>query len=167
MKVAGVILASGRSSRMGTDKADLVIDGERNVDRLRRVYREVLDPVVVVGHDIRGAMDGEMIDSLACGIDAVLDADAAVVQPIDAPFTTAEHLRLLIDGFDGRARVLAHDGTPGHPVILPKALFDAIRARPDGGLRTLLTGAELVEADETVLADLDTREDLVKWKVSG
>lgn len=166
MRVAGIILAAGKSARMKRDKAQIMLGEETIVDRLRRVFSERLDPVVVVGIDVPGAPNGEMIDSLIRGIRAVEGVDAAIVQPVDAPFTTATHLDLLLERCD-RPRVLSCDGAPGHPVLLPSALFSRIIARPEGGLRTLLGDAEPVEADRSILADLDTMEDLVRWNVSG
>jgi hypothetical protein len=46
-------------------------------------------------------------------------------------------------------------------------MFEAIAAQPEGGLRALLGGADLVPWDRSVLADLDTPEDLVRWRVHG
>jgi CTP:molybdopterin cytidylyltransferase MocA len=171
--IAGVILAAGKSSRMGRDKARLSIEGEPAIERLVRIFAEAgLDPIVVVGGDriagatvVPGEPDGEMIDSLARGIEALpLKVQAAVVQPVDAPFTSADAIRALV-AKPNRARVLSFGGTPGHPVLVPQALFAEIRKRPDGGLRSLLAQAEQVPWDRTALADLDTPEDLVRWKV--
>ena len=46
--IAGIILAAGASSRMGTPKALLEYRGETFVDRLVRVLGAVCDPVIVV-----------------------------------------------------------------------------------------------------------------------
>jgi CTP:molybdopterin cytidylyltransferase MocA len=159
---------------MGRDKAMLSIEGEPALARLVRIFAEAgLDPIVVVGEaaDLAGATvvagepDGEMIDSLARGIAALpIEVEAAVVQPVDAPFTTVEAIRALCHA-PVRARVLAFEGSPGHPVLVPRSLFPRIAARPAGGLRSLLSGAELVPWDRSVLADLDTPRDLVRWRV--
>ena len=173
-RIAGVILAAGKSSRMGSSKARLPIEGEAALRRLLRIYGEAgLDPIVVVGAGLEDLVsdailvpgDVEMIGSLARGIDALpLETEAAVVQPVDAPFTTVAAIEALCADLT-RPRVLACEGTPGHPVLLPRALFDSVRTRPNGGLRTLLQDAELVPWDRSVLADLDTPADLVRWKV--
>jgi CTP:molybdopterin cytidylyltransferase MocA len=159
---------------MGTSKARMSIQGEPAVVRLVRIYREAaLDPIVVVGAELADLVDDaivvagdeEMIGSLARGIEALPSGvEAAVVQPVDAPFTTAAAIEALCARTD-RARVLAFEGTPGHPVLLPRTLFAAVRARPQGGLRTLLEDAELIPWDRSVLADLDTPADLVRWEV--
>ena len=172
-RIAGIVLAAGRSARMGRPKARLSIEGQPALVRLVRVLREAeLDPVLVVGSEevedaivVAGEPEGEMIDSLARGIAALPpEIEAAVVQPVDAPFTTKEAIALLSRD-PTRARVLAFEGTPGHPVLVPRALFPAIIARPEGGLRSLLVHAELVPWDRSVLADLDTPADLEFWKV--
>ena len=53
LRVAGVILAAGASSRMGTNKMLLELDGESLVRRaVRRALAAGLAPVVVViGHE--------------------------------------------------------------------------------------------------------------------
>lgn len=45
--LSGVVLCGGDSTRMGSDKAALVLDGERLVDRAVRRLGEVADPVMV------------------------------------------------------------------------------------------------------------------------
>jgi molybdenum cofactor cytidylyltransferase len=173
--ISGIVLAAGRSSRMGSSKARLILDGEPWVARLVRVFREAeLHPIVVVGAPELAALTdarvvagdpAEMIGSLAHGIEALPDStDAVVVQPVDAPFTSVEAIRALTAD-PSRLSVLSHGGEPGHPVLVPRSLFTAVRARPQGGLRTLLAQAVQVEWDRSVLADLDTPEDLVRWKV--
>lgn len=175
--IAGIVLAAGRSSRMGTAKARLSIEGEPAVARLVRTLRRAgLDPVLVVGSEdlvelIEGAVlvagdpDGEMIDSIARGIDALPpEVEAAVIQPVDAPFTTVEAVEALASD-PTRPRVLTFDGTHGHPVLVPRSLFPAVLARPQGGLRSLLLDADPVPWDRSVLADLDTPSDLVRWNV--
>lgn len=169
MKVAGILLAAGRSSRMKRNKALIEIDGEPIVVRLVRIFREAgLEPVLTVGIEVQGATpidgvsDGEMIDSLAKAVAAVpADVDAAVVQPVDAPLTSVEMIGALTRGAEEEPRVLTFRDAPGHPVLVPRRLFAAILARPQGGLRSLLDGAEPVPwAGDEILLDLDTPEDL-------
>src|SRR5262249_57842743 len=55
LKVAGIVLCGGRSSRMGRPKAWLAFGDELMLQRVVRVLREVVDPVVVVaapGQDV-------------------------------------------------------------------------------------------------------------------
>lgn len=187
--LGGIIVAAGRSSRMGRPKALLEIGGRVVLDRLVAVYHSAgLSPVVVVASGptlaaaraidrivvVQGDPDQPMIDSLARGIEALpAVAEGAVVQPADAPYTTREMIAALIESAPGvrrAAAVLAHQGTPGHPVLIFRSAFDAIRARPEGGLRGILERlvAERIEhGDRRLLADLDTAEDLALWEASG
>jgi molybdenum cofactor cytidylyltransferase len=181
--VAAIIVAAGRSTRMGRQKALIEIEGEMILARLAHVLGEAdLDPLIVVASGetmdaalmelsgvvlIEGDPDAPMIDSIARGIDRVGPLPkGAVIQPVDAPFTTKAMIDTLLSGDLGTPRLLASEGTAGHPVFLPRALFDAVRARPEGGLRAVLDAnrATFVPwADKRVLADIDTPEDLARW----
>ena len=48
MKVGGVILCGGRSSRMGRAKAWLPFGEETMLQRIVRILRTIVDPIVVV-----------------------------------------------------------------------------------------------------------------------
>jgi len=49
--VTGLILAGGRSRRMGRPKAVIPFQGQTLIERVERVLREICDPVLVVGDD--------------------------------------------------------------------------------------------------------------------
>ncbi len=57
----GAVLAGGRSSRFGSDKAIALWDGQRLIDRSRALLEPWCDAVVVVG---RSDTDGRGIDDL-------------------------------------------------------------------------------------------------------
>ena len=93
------------------------------LDGLVSVYLDsALHPVVVVGagdvleaaanllgvQAIAGDPTAPMIDSLCRAIDVLPgDVVGAVVQPVDAPYTTADMITLLTSGPPDRPRVLA------------------------------------------------------------
>ena len=52
--MAGVLLTGGASSRMGTDKARLVVNGETLAAHAARVLSAVCDPVIEVGQGVTG-----------------------------------------------------------------------------------------------------------------
>jgi CTP:molybdopterin cytidylyltransferase MocA len=170
---------------MGEPKALMHLGGKRVIDALLEAYRAAkLAPVVVVASGavlealrdadvvlIAGDPELPMIDSIARGLDALVQAapkvPCAVIQPVDAPFTSPEMLAALVGGDDRTARVLCHEGRPGHPILLPRGLFSSVAERPPGGLRALIGqhDVEIVEwPDDRVLADLDTPEDLARWR---
>lgn len=52
MAITGAILAGGRSSRMGTNKAFLTYHGERLIERAIRRFSEQFSDVVIVANDV-------------------------------------------------------------------------------------------------------------------
>lgn len=46
--MTGIILSGGENSRMGRNKAFLVVDGERLIDRMIRIYRGLFAEVILV-----------------------------------------------------------------------------------------------------------------------
>ena len=179
LELYGIILAAGHSSRMGTPKGLLPHPaGKTVIEHLIEVYRTAtLIPYVVTHSEthamaqntearvILGDPSESMIDSLARAILRLPGSPlGAVVQPVDAPLTTAAMLRALTSTNLTQPRVLTHDGQPGHPVWVPRNLFSSILQRPPGGLRTLLEQAESVPwASNAVLADVDTPEERNRW----
>jgi molybdopterin-guanine dinucleotide biosynthesis protein A len=105
MRTAGIVLCGGRSSRMGQPKAWLPFGGERMLQRIVRIVRAAVDPVVVVAAPnqdvpdlpsevtvIRDEVEGKgPLGGLAAGL-AALDgkADAAYLSSCDVPFLKAE-----------------------------------------------------------------------------
>lgn len=185
-KSAGLILAAGRSRRLGQPKALVHLHGQQVIHRLIDVYvASGLAPIIVVCQGetrvaiadreeidiVIGDPEGEMIDSVILGLEALpKNISNVIVQPVDAAFTTEEMVAALLNGQPGVTRVLCHQGQPGHPVQVPRSLFHEIQNRPKEGLRGVIAehDVELVEwADPSILADLDTEADLQRWQVSS
>jgi molybdopterin-guanine dinucleotide biosynthesis protein A len=64
MRIGGIILCGGRSSRMGQPKAWLPFGDEVMLQRIVRIVRAVVDPVVVVaapGQDVPELPDVQVI----------------------------------------------------------------------------------------------------------
>jgi molybdenum cofactor cytidylyltransferase len=187
--VACIILAAGRSTRMGANKLIADVDGSPMV---RRVAEAALAsrarPVLAVtGHqaaEVRAALAGldvACIDnpdyaeglstSLKAGIKALPPtAEGALVALGDMPRITAAHLDRLIAAFAegaGRAIVVpVHAGRRGNPVLWPRALFpEMLQLDGNAGARRLLGGhADKVhEVDlgtDAIFLDVDTPEAL-------
>jgi molybdopterin-guanine dinucleotide biosynthesis protein A len=49
--MTGIILAGGKNSRMGTNKAFLEIDGIRLIDKAINIYREIFSEIIIVTND--------------------------------------------------------------------------------------------------------------------
>src|SRR5437588_9723347 len=119
MKVGGLVLCGGRSSRMGRPKAWLPVGDEFMLQRVVRLVGEAVAPVVVVaapGQEVpplpedvavvRDRVEGRgPLMGLAAGLAALAQsADAAFVTGCDAPLLRPAFVRHLIDQL-GRASV--------------------------------------------------------------
>lgn len=178
-KVAALVLAAGRSTRMGQGRNKLTtdLDGKPIV---RRTVEAALAskgrPVVVVtGHDrehVEAALTGldvrfvhnpdfaeGLSTSLRAGLAALpLEADATVVLLGDMPLLPASLIDRLIATFkpkEGRAIVVpVHEGRRGNPVLWGRSYFAALMAlRGDVGAKHVL--AENAEAVAEVDAETD------------
>jgi len=188
-RVHAVVLAAGRSSRMGGPNKLMAHFSGRPLIRLtveRALASKVSGATVVTGHQaarIREALDGldlgiahnpdfasGLASSLKEGIAAVPnDATGALIMLGDMPAISSGDLDRLITAFNsagGQAIVRAtHDGKRGNPVILPRSLFGAVaQLEGDTGARYLVEAGLLpvvdVEIGEGASIDVDTRDAL-------
>lgn len=184
-RIAGVLLAAGTSSRMGTNKLFLEIGGETV---LRRAARAAvgggLDPVLaVLGHEserARAELAGlacapvvnpghaqGMNTSVSAGIAALGEGpDAAVVMLADMPLVTGEMVRKLLSAWRGEPLVVSlYDGVIAPPILYARALFPELRALEGeaGGKRVVeahRARAAEVRWPASELQDLDVPADL-------
>lgn len=94
----GAILAGGRSSRMGTDKATVVVDGATMREHVRRALAAVCDEVIVVGGaeaDVNDPREGPLLALLAL-LRARPDR-TMLVAPVDQPRLTPAALMPLVE----------------------------------------------------------------------
>jgi CTP:molybdopterin cytidylyltransferase MocA len=158
--IAAVVLAAGASSRYGTDPP-------KQVDLLPKVLTALqetsVDEVVVVSG--AHALPVESVEcpdwelgpgaSLRCGLAALApDAEAAVVVLADGPGLDPRAVERVIADWranGGDAVAASYDGTRLHPVLLTRAIWDAV---PDEGAKSL--PARLVACDDlTPPGDVD------------
>ncbi len=188
-RVAGLVLAAGRSTRMGHNKLLATVAGVPLVLRAAQAALDAgLDPVcVVTGHD-REPICALLRDrpvvllhnpdfaqglggSLATGVRALgPELDAVVVLLGDMPFVRPSHLRALVEAFERGGRgvicVPEYDGARGNPVLWPARDFAVLgRLTGDVGGRVLLqANAERVlrvpMPDDGVLIDVDSPQAL-------
>jgi molybdenum cofactor cytidylyltransferase len=182
--ISGVILAAGTSSRLGRPKQLLELGGKPALQHAIDLAASAgLDEVVVVlGHEaprIRAAVRlppfGRAVinpnyasgqaSSLQAGLEAVdAGAEAAVVLLGDQPGVDPKAIGAVLDawraGGGGVARAV-YGGTPGHPVIIGREVFEAFAsASGDDGGRAVLAGQEVavVEIEAPAPFDIDTWE---------
>lgn len=190
MNIAGIILAAGMSSRMGSIKA-LLPFGDRSLLELvlgnARASR-LSSLIVVLGHgeeEIRDKVNlaGTTVvvndryrlgqsTSLHAGLDAVGPASEAVMFLLgDQPFVGAKTIDSLLTAFAAHRPQLmipTCHGKRGNPVVAHRLLFPSIREiTGDTGLRVLFPElrGRIVEhevTDPAIHRDVDTPGDYVQ-----
>ncbi len=126
--ILGAILVGGHSTRMGSDKAAVVVAGQSMFERVRAAVVEVCDDVVTVGGEGCDVVDDRRHP--LGGIAALLAARAAhrfVVVAVDQPLLSAPLLRRLVDACDGDDVGVCYDGEP-LPMVLGPGRRDAASA---------------------------------------
>jgi molybdenum cofactor cytidylyltransferase len=176
--VPGVILAAGRSSRMGRAKALLPCGpGESFVRRLARSLCDGgVQRVVIVGRPDDEALreevaamplrarfvenpgaDAGQLSSVLAGLDAadVPGTRGVLVTPVDAPLVTAATVATLLAVFGSTGAPIVravYRGRHGHPVVFSRDVFESLRrADPAVGAKAVLRA----HADAIVDVDVD------------
>jgi molybdenum cofactor cytidylyltransferase len=189
-RVAGIILAAGKSSRMGKMKLLLDINGKPMLGHVvESALHSALDEVIVVlGHeharilesiDFKGAtvvfnpdfLKGQST-SLKAGIAAVGEScDAALFLLGDLPLVDSGIIDAVLQKHKAtRASIVVpvFAGKRGNPVLLARSLFPMVLAlEGDIGARPILAAHEdLIETvdigHEGILLDVDSWEDYLK-----
>lgn len=107
---------------------------------------------------------------MLAGLDAVSAPDTAgvLLALVDAPLFSAATVRAVLQRFaDSGAPVVraVRDGEHGHPVLIARALFDAIRgADPSQGAKPVVRAhaspaGDVAVDDPGAFVDIDTRDD--------
>jgi molybdenum cofactor cytidylyltransferase/nicotine blue oxidoreductase len=158
---------------MGQPKADLIVDGERLIDRAVQVLRAGgCDEVVavvrdgVVCPDARVVVNPEPERGMGSSLRLALAAATglrAVILLVDTPGVRA------VLAADSPVVVATYRGRRGHPVAVDRSWWDEVaeRAEGDRGARPFLAAhPELVQEVECPgdPSDLDTAADLAMWR---
>jgi molybdopterin-guanine dinucleotide biosynthesis protein A len=189
MRVGGIVLCGGRSSRMGQAKAWLPFGDELMLPRVVRILLEVVDPIVVVAAPgqavpplppgVEIARDPEEgrgpLQGLVAGLQAIQDrADAAYLSACDVPFLQPAFVRRMIELLGSHSICVPRTGEFHHPLAAiyrvgvletAKRLLAENRPRPVFLFESLPTrvvaAAELIDVDPTLqsLRNLNTPAD--------
>jgi len=182
--VAAILLAAGRSRRMGACKQLLPL-GKNTVIGccLETLISAGIDPIVVVvspeGGSVADAVkpypaaiavnnceDGDMASSVCAGRDALTPACSGVIVALgDSPLVRHATVAALAGchaAFPDRIIIPVHEGRRGHPVLFPRPILDELAAAMT--LRDLLRHdpdriRHLNVHDQGILVDLDTPDD--------
>ena len=184
MRIAGIIPAAGRSSRLGIDKLLVDLEGEPLVRRAaRRAIAAGLAPVIVVVRDashMSAALSGlpvqlvpnprpedGMASSVHAGIGAVpAECDAAVVLLPDMPLVTAKMLTELCERYTADRAPLVitvYGETAAPPTLFARSLFSVLASAAEGGrqvVREHRSRAAIVRQPAALLVDVDLPADL-------
>lgn len=177
--IPGLVLAGGRSSRMGRAKATLPLGGgETFLTRIVRTFldADVDDIVVVVGHEpeaivesfaasglparfvVNADYDRGQLSSLVAGL-GVIDRPgvaAALVTLVDVPLVSAATVRAVLARYreTGVPVVRPTSGARhGHPLLIDRSLFAELRAAdPASGAKPIVR-AHASAAGDLPIAD--------------
>jgi molybdenum cofactor cytidylyltransferase len=187
LKIGAIVLAAGRSTRMGANKLTADFGGRPLIARPVDVLADagLPEPIVVFGHtadDVRTALGNRplrfviadrfaegMGHSLAAGVAAVPgDWDAVLVCLGDMPLLTVPLIQALVVDASREAIVApVHKGRRGHPVLWGRRFFrELTKLRGDTGARALIdvNAKSLREVEwangEEIFLDIDNKSAL-------
>jgi len=189
---AGVILAAGYSSRMGTDKALLPWQDGTFLSTAIRTLQAVTELVIVVAGDnepnlapivyaqaaflLRNPHPEEgQFSSLRLGLTEVLNMgrDAAILTLVDRPAPAPQTIELLKDEFvtGGKeiwAVVPEFNQKHGHPIVIGREMIEAFLRAPAGSNAREVEHANqariryVTVSDPNVAVNVNTPEDFQK-----
>jgi molybdenum cofactor cytidylyltransferase len=187
-EVVAMILAAGRSERMGAFKPLLPFGSQTVIEACIEYLRAsgIETVVVVLGQDSRAEelrqhlkdsrvtfainpdAASQMSASIACGLRLISEsAKAVVITPADVPAVPAEVVRLLIGEWRQGAQLVTptNSGRGGHPVVIDLSFRDELLTLDSmGGLKGFLDAhrdnVKRVPVDSNYIArDMDTWDD--------
>ncbi len=171
LKIGGIILCGGKSTRMGRPKAWLPFGSEVMLQRMVRILSGVVSPIVVVaarGQDLPELPAGVEIardedESLGpragvgVGLTALSDrADAAYVSSCDAPLLSAAFVARVVAALEDHDLAIPRDGQFYHPLaaVYRTRLLPAIRELVAAGRLRPVFLSERARAREITVAEL-------------
>lgn len=166
-RVVAVIPAAGKSTRFGSDKRRVLIDGVPMLDRVINLMKAGgADDVVIV--ESNPDVDRGMFSTIQIGLAGVDATQMVLIHPCDMPFTSPETVRVVMqECFRTRRPVCPRvNGKRGHPLALPVAFIPQLLAvDPTTPLNKALeiVGAVRIELDVNdpgAIRDVDVPADL-------
>lgn len=182
---SAIILAAGYSSRMGSFKPLMDLDGKTPLKRCIDLFKKngIDDVIVVTGYldelirkntedNVRIVHNDRynegMFTSIKAGVKEIKhDTDAFFILPVDIPSIKEHTIKKMMESYEKIDGILypAFSGEFGHPVLISnKFAEEIIKSSPDGGLRNILNRHKEERhieqvADRGILLDMDMMED--------
>jgi molybdenum cofactor cytidylyltransferase len=191
LNVAAVVLAAGKSTRMGRPKLALPVHG---TPMIRRAVQAALasrcrDVIVVLGANAEvyePLLDGLQVrivrnpdpsegmgSSIRTGVEAISpDADGVVILLADQPFITPQVIDRLLDvAVADKKRIVAsaYQKTAGPPAYFHRALFlDLLTLEGDRGARSVIEAypkeGVALPLPEAASVDIDSADDFARFE---
>jgi len=189
--IVAVVLSAGASTRMGSPKALLPVEGVPFIERIVRALEraDVDKTLVVLGYNADAMREAiaylgvdtvvnpdyarGQLSSLQTAIRALHDeaVEAILVHLVDHPFIESEVVNRMIGAFRAQAKLIVvprFAGRRGHPVLFSSKLFpEFLAASLETGAKPVVRGhpeetLELETGEEGILIDIDTPEEYRK-----
>lgn len=185
--ISAVILAAGKSTRLGLSKQLLEINGRTMVEHvIKNVCGSNVDETIVVlgfmadkiidktrSYNVKIVLNKDyksgMSTSLRAGLKAVNKKSCAVIFVLaDQPLVNTSIINKLVSGYERKKPLIVvptYKGKRGNPTLIDRTLFKEIeRISGDVGARSLIEkyrkNVEEIEMDSLgVLIDIDTAEE--------
>jgi molybdenum cofactor cytidylyltransferase len=164
--IAAIVLSAGESSRMGSPKALLGIDGETFIEAIVSSLKEtrVGKILVVLGHNaeqLRPKVESlgvtvvvnpdykkGQLSSLIAGVRSLetgtAGVEAILIHLVDHPCVNPSVVNEMIDRFYASKKLIiipTYKGKRGHPVLLSNRLFPELLSAPvDQGAKVVVRG---------------------------
>lgn len=149
MKAGAIILAGGKSSRMGTNKALLKFHEKSNIERMKDELQQVFDDIILVTNDpesyqflhLKSVTDQYPGSGPLAGIHAGLEAsdyEENFIVACDMPFVSAELAGNLVKALKHHDAVVPVSDGREHPLFAAyqkRVVRDAVKCLEDGNLR--------------------------------
>jgi CTP:molybdopterin cytidylyltransferase MocA/protein-S-isoprenylcysteine O-methyltransferase Ste14 len=123
-RVVAVIPAAGKSTRFGSDKRRVLVDGVPMLDRVVNLMKKAgVEDVVIV--ESNPGVDRGMFSTIQIGLSGIDPTHVVLIHPCDMPFTSPETVRMVIAECLRTRRPVCPRmrGKRGHPLALPAALI--------------------------------------------
>lgn len=189
MIVGAVVLAAGKSERMGRNKLLMVVKGKKLIDNILDALAAagISDQAIVLGHKAEEMLDvlkprlntiktvvnmdyeQGMASSFQAGLRSLMSLDAVFLVLGDEPILDPEVLRVMIRRMEeGNGEVLIvspiHEGKKGHPLLFHNRLFQEILDLKNSQtlrevVRRHADSLITVESPQWTVMDVDNPED--------